>query len=682
MGSPLTRSVSVMGACATVSWLLNGLSWLVESPTYAGPVPWAFGAGTLALWSCLLVAGLAPLSAWLRPRISEARAVRFDRSTWSALPLALLVSVGLARLTSPLLVPLVPQSFSYRYELAAVGAAYLAAALTLGLAWLAARRLGRPIGPTWLSLPLLLAARATAAPHLGEVVGVHGPSYELTLLLLLGAAALPLVRELTAARRAACALPTLLAALGMVVASARLPVERSRFFTTYPHVGGLLVRAGRLFDLDRDGMPAIFGGTDCDDFDDRVASHLPEVVGNGLDDNCRGGDLKAAALEQQPARRTDAPAHSVIIVTLDAARADHATPAHMPRVAELARTAAFFERAYANSNNTVESILSVASGRFPMSFQLGFGGYVGTATTLVEHFRGLGYHTLMVFQPYFAASWWHGERGFAEVDRSLVKLNKGDRGSTSERTTELAIQHLTRLSAGSQPFFVWLHYFDMHEEHLLRPGTPFAGDSPRARYDQEAWSVDRDFGRLVAFLEQSGYFAKDGILVVHGDHGELIDDDGRTGHASWMDEEVLRVPLIVRGPGVSPGRYATRVNLVDVYPTVLGLAAGVQASSFGHDLARVWSGKDVKDRPVFASSYYGGANLGVAIVDRFKLIDDVGMGASYLYDLGADPGETLNLAGSRPALRDELRARLGRIWDLSMNDQVLADRMRQGRGRR
>jgi hypothetical protein len=70
----------------------------------------------------------------------------------------------------------------------------------------------------------------------------------------------------------------------------------------------------------------------------------------------------------------------------------------------------------------------------------------------------------------------------------------------------------------------------------------------------------------------------DTILVVFGDHGDGFGEDGIFGHQYSVHNSIIRVPLLIRDPTgtLEPGTVSTPVSLVDVYPTVLGLA-GVSA---------------------------------------------------------------------------------------------------------
>lgn len=94
----------------------------------------------------------------------------------------------------------------------------------------------------------------------------------------------------------------------------------------------------------------------------------------------------------------------------------------------------------------------------------------------------------------------------------------------------------------------------------------------RNLYRASILQVDELLETLIGHLEATG-LADDTVVVVFGDHGELIGEGNRFGHALWIADEVIRVPLLVYDPtgSIPPGRERDIVQLTDVYPTVLDL---------------------------------------------------------------------------------------------------------------
>ncbi len=130
--------------------------------------------------------------------------------------------------------------------------------------------------------------------------------------------------------------------------------------------------------------------------------------------------------------------------------------------------------------------------------------------------------------------------------------------------------------------------------------------------------VDRAIAKVLDALERSG-MADDTIVVFTSDHGDLLGAHGGL-HQKWHNafDETVRVPLLVKGPGVvaRPGGITTPTSHIDLVPTLLGLAgidleqatAGVMAHHVqtqplpGRDLSAVISGSsssDSIDQPIY-----------------------------------------------------------------------------------
>lgn len=235
------------------------------------------------------------------------------------------------------------------------------------------------------------------------------------------------------------------------------------------------------------------------------------------------------------------------------------------------------------------------------------------------------------------------------------------------------------VAEADEPWFLYLHYTETHlnkkgeapyavpEEHL----TTFTGPDPRyddlgvtggpvdyseeqterhrRLYDGALHYLDAQVGDLVAALRREGAF-EDTLLAVTSDHGEALGEGGRLGHGT-LDEPVLDIPLVLRGPGVTPGRVEERANLLWLYRTAVEAAGGAPEDLPGADLR----GEGVPDEVLCQNftetwewSTYGEAAAEGAHAlyrDDLKLVDrpdDVS-----LYDLAADPEATADVSERR-----------------------------------
>jgi arylsulfatase A-like enzyme len=171
--------------------------------------------------------------------------------------------------------------------------------------------------------------------------------------------------------------------------------------------------------------------------------------------------------------------------------------------------------------------------------------------------------------------------------------------------------------------------------------------------------ADAQIGRLIASLEERGLLART-IVIVAGDHGESLGDHGERDHGIFVYESVLRVPLIVRAPGIAPARVGAVVRLTDVMPTVLGLLGLPTPAADGVSLVDLMTGRQrTLDLEAYAESMYpqrfGWSPLLALRDGRFKMIDAP---RPELYDLERDPFEERNIYAERRPLADAMTRRI------------------------
>ncbi|WP_171136627.1 MULTISPECIES: sulfatase [unclassified Ruegeria] len=174
-------------------------------------------------------------------------------------------------------------------------------------------------------------------------------------------------------------------------------------------------------------------------------------------------------------------------------------------------------------------------------------------------------------------------------------------------------------------------------------------------------AVDHQVGRIVKALEDTGAL-ENTIIVFASDHGEWLGDHGLLLKGPMLYDGLLRVPLVIAGPGVPRGRVIDDpVSTLDLRSTLAELAAIDATADNGCSLVPVMTGAERRD---FALSEWevdaerSGVSLDLRTVRtrRHRMSVDLSTGAGELYDFDTDPSETTNLwsdASHRP-LRDEL----------------------------
>ena len=365
-----------------------------------------------------------------------------------------------------------------------------------------------------------------------------------------------------------------------------------------------------LADRDRDGFGSLLVGSDCDDRNPAVNPASFEIPGNGIDDNCVGGD---APLPQASAA-FDTVHHSttnegrqttIVLITVDALRADRVYGEGGARVApfmhSLAQRCVAFEAAYATYATTTWSVFGLLHSRYATQAeergQCGHFDVPGTSQpSLPGVLRDGGWETVMVAGTWLLSKKCGLTRDFGEVVVDPVELF--DARPRAAMVTDLALAALSDWESG----FLWVHYIDPHEPYWKGPGPdgPGGGASDEEAYDWEISHVDREIQRLFEAVPE------DALIVLAADHGERFLRGNGIGHLGTSPGG-LHVPLAFCGPGISPARVDSPVSLLDLAPTLLELAGLPAPASFlGESLVPVIRGQaDSPGRGWAAAEYLG-----------------------------------------------------------------------------
>ncbi len=387
-----------------------------------------------------------------------------------------------------------------------------------------------------------------------------------------------------------------------------------------------------------------------------------------------GGDAPGAPPAAQTTGAAPAPTvgrvENVLLVTVDTLRWDALGFAGNGRVEtpvldRLAAGGLVFDDAHAHNVVTLPSHANILTGRLPYEhgvrenagFRLPEG--VPTAATLLG---GAGFAT-GAFVGAFPLDRRYGlGRGFDVYDDRYPEGAGPAAFEPPERRGDevvAAARAWWEANAGRRRF-LWVHLYDPHGPYA--PPEPFAS---RYRADPYLGEVAATDAFLAPLLEPILDRAEPPTLVVFtSDHGEALGDHGEDTHGVFAYEATLKVPLVLWGPGLAPGRSAAPAAHVDLLPTLLAAAGvapppGLAGRSLVVPAAGLSAGPGSGQTPSEPPPVYfeslgpaldrGWAPLRGVIAGGRKL---VALPIPELYDLAADPGEKNNLAGER---RDEVR---------------------------
>jgi len=401
---------------------------------------------------------------------------------------------------------------------------------------------------------------------------------------------------------------------------------------------------------------------------------------------------------------------NVLLVTLDTTRADalgsYGHPGDAtPRLDAIAREGTLFENTWSSSAATPISHASILTGLYPyhhgvrvISAASGFrlDARIPTLATLLKR---TGYATAAVHSSFTVSRTFGFETGFDHFDDLNTKMEpvEGERyvdwdvKAYQRRADETSERVIALLDELPQPFFLWIHYWDPHDEEklppveFLREGAARLGGEPLrhasdALYAEEVRYMDQQLGRVIDRLVATGAWDHT-IAVVTADHGQGLSDGlaqhGWRGHRMLYRQQI-DVPLIVRVPGHGQGRRVPGlVRTVDILPTLLDLL-GVEAPAGldGASLRPLIEGQPDPEAPRVAyADQLNGYDWNARMLRKIPTADflySLGDGRwkliyrpsrperSELFDLEADPGETRNVADARPQEVERLLADLAR----------------------
>jgi len=374
-------------------------------------------------------------------------------------------------------------------------------------------------------------------------------------------------------------------------------------------------------------------------------------------------------------RGSDARRPNVALIVVDTLRPDWTTPYGDMRGAtpELARWAAhgvLFEAVRAQSSWTKVSVASMMTSLWPADHGVReIRDALGdAANTLAEQFQQAGYATYAVQSNGWLAASFGFQQGFdhyvfprgANVAwmKSMVWPHADNVYLEAERLLDA---HDSRT-----PFFLYLHFMDVHEYAAPTEFQNFGTDNAGAYMAAIRW-IDHVLERLrkkLAAMEQ----LDDTLLVLASDHGETFGEDRRWGHARNARSPVLRVPLVIRLPDATgPLRVSDPVRNLDLAPTLLDWAGIAIPDSFEGEsllpLLRKSERRLARDRTSFASLpalLFRDAILQESVSrGGWSLVRDIqDPEREQLFDLTIDPDEEVDLIEIEPDAAQPVRSLL------------------------
>jgi choline-sulfatase len=349
---------------------------------------------------------------------------------------------------------------------------------------------------------------------------------------------------------------------------------------------------------------------------------------------------------------------NILLITLDTVRADRFgaygyKAASTPTIDRLADEGVRFDDATSQAPLTAPAHAAMLTGHYPGRLGIRNNGSTAipeSSLTLAEALKGAGYRTGAFIGAFVVDRAYGFGQGFDRFDADFKGFRQEIKGQVQRRASEVIDPAMAWIGTGpaGTPFFAWVHLYDAHTPYDAP--APFAAQFKGRAYDGEIAYVDAQVGRLVAMLRSSGTLDRT-IVVVIGDHGEALGEHGEEDHGIFLYESVMRVPWIVRAPGISSRVISEQVRGIDLMPTVLELAGVPPGERIdgGSVVALMRGGSRTDPPPSYSETWYpqlhfGWSRLRALRVGEWKYIDAP---KPELYDLRTDMAEKKNVLADR-----------------------------------
>jgi hypothetical protein len=235
-----------------------------------------------------------------------------------------------------------------------------------------------------------------------------------------------------------------------------------------------------------------------------------------------------------------------------------------------------------------------------------------------------------------------------QLPADLIQLDRGRRTLDYELCQTLGeLEARLPIGPDDPPVFVYSSPKNLHLSNLMSASVPKGETYPgfHAPYAARVHAIDRCLGQFVDFLKQRRAYDRS-VIVITSDHGEMLGEEGRWGHAYYLFPQILRIPLIVHLPrhasdDVETVDVASLSFTTDISPTIyaaLGYRPRPTNRLMGHPLIGAVAPPPLARRRgdyVVEASY--SAVYGVVRRNGRQLyIVDAMSGAEYAYGRGRD----------------------------------------------
>ncbi len=390
---------------------------------------------------------------------------------------------------------------------------------------------------------------------------------------------------------------------------------------------------------------------------------------------------------------------NIILISIDTLRADRLgcygyRGKISPQIDSLAKDSVVFENAFAQSNWTLPSHVSLLTSLNPYHHQvyLAHEKMSPSLVTVADILRANQYVCAAITGGGYVSERFGFSKGFDSYKGERLVFHAPNEAEELQRH---ALAWLERNQ--DKKFFLFLHTYQVHDPYYFHKGIteaflegePLWESMPlpaffRKQPEKRKYKFSRrERDNIIALYEGEIRYTDEFLIkpVVHklkeldlydrtmivftSDHGEELLDHKRWLHGHTLYNELIKVPLIIKFPG---SKYSTKrskiiVRSIDVVPTLLE-EAGIDFAPFdfdGQSLLDIIKGREKKHRTYISDfSRKDSSDLRPTMVstnrDYWKIIINRKKSPPkiFLYDFNSDPLEKHNLENSKGQLARSL----------------------------
>jgi len=386
---------------------------------------------------------------------------------------------------------------------------------------------------------------------------------------------------------------------------------------------------------------------------------------------------------------------NVILIVVDTLRADHVDcygnkRTTTPHIDALAREGILFKNAISTAPWTLPSVASILTSQYPsvLGIREEYVKLDQRFTLLPEVLKNHDYSTYGVTSAPLVTSNIGFGRGYDDYNEEHLS---GHESVSSPGVTEQSVSFVKK--PHTKPFFLFSYYFDPHYNYILhkkynyypsykgklrsnhsisalwRYRDQFSKDDIKylvSLYDSEIAFTDEHIGKLINELKKQGMY-DNSVIIITADHGEEFMERGWIGHSITLHQELIRVPLIMKFPGLEARKINTPVSLIDIMPTICSYLGIQIPNGLDGQAINIKTGSSMIKRPVFSETFNPQVHregpiepiaFRSVVLGNMKLIYDEKKNLAFIYDLSKDPYEQYNLADAKQEEHVKLKALL------------------------